>query len=312
MIVGVDVSKDKLDVYVSPQAKHWVIKNSNAGIRSFMRELNSSFGAADLIVFESTGGYEKALECYLLKNGLAYHKAHPTRVYHYGKSQGYFAKTDRIDARLLAQYGEQAAVVADEGVTEDQLKRQELSARKLQIKRMIESEKPKLKQPYLGKLIKRSVSRVIKALANELKQIEDALDAMIHQDELLREKRALLQSVKGVGKETSTLLVTDLPELGRLDREAISSLVGVAPQTKDSGRRQGYRAISRGRFDVRKGLYMAALVAVRHNPRMKAIYEKLLAKGKKKKVALVAVMRKMLIMMNAMVKHQTPWQADRI
>ena len=134
----------------------------------------------------------------------------------------------------------------------------------------------------------------------------------IAQDERLVNKMKLLQTVKGIGLEVSLLLTTDLPELGKLTREEISSLVGVAPQTKDSGRKSGYRSISKGRFNVRKGLYMAALVASRFNPRMKKLYENLLDRGKKKKVALVAIMRKMLIMMNAMVRKNTPWQESRI
>lgn len=312
MIIGIDVSKDKLDVYVLPIDKHFVIKNTRAGISNFMSNTLLKIAQPELIVFEATGGYEKILEIYLLKHALPYHKAHPTRVHHFGKSKGYFAKTDHIDAHMLARYGQQEEIVADRQSTEDQLKIQELSARKIQIKDMIEREKPKLKQVFLGAAITRSIKRTIKMLEKELELIEKELEKMIDNDEFLQEKRELLQTVKGVGTETATLLITNLPELGQLSREAISSLVGVAPQTNDSGTKQGYRSISRGRFYVRKGLYMVALVAARYNPRMKTIYEKLLKKGKKKKVALVAIMRKILIMMNAMVKNKTPWQADRI
>lgn len=312
MIVGIDVSKDKLDIHVLPINQHFVIKNTYASIGSFMNNTLLKLGQPELIVFESTGGYEKTLQAYLLKQALPYHKAHPTRVYHFGKSKGYFAKADHIDAHMLARYGQQEEIVASEDVSEDQLKIQELSARKTQIKDLIGKEKPKLKLVYLEKSIKRSIERTIKLLEKELAWIEKALEKMIDTDKALCDRRALLQTVKGVGQQTATLLITQLPELGHLSREAISSLVGVAPQTKDSGKKQGYRATGQGRFYVRKGLYMAALVAARYNPRMKAIYEKLLSKGKKKKVALVAVMRKMLIMMNAMVKHQTPWQSTRI
>jgi len=261
-------------------------------------------------VFESTGGYEKTWQAYLLKYDLPYHKAHPNKVYHFGQSKGYFAKADHIDAHMLARYGQQEEIVADQESSEDQIKIRELSARKTQIKELIAREKHKLNLVYLDKSIKRSIKRTMKLLERELELIEKALEKV--NDKTLCERRELLQTVKGIGKEISTLFVTDLPELGQLSREKISSLVGVAPQTKDSGKKQGYRSTSRGRFYVRKGLYMAALVAARHNPRMKAIYEKLLAKGKKKKVALVAVMRKMLIMMNAMVKNNTHWQSGRI
>lgn len=312
MIVGIDVSKDKLDIRVLPINKHYIAKNTQAGISNFMKNILFKLGQPELIVFESTGGYEKMLQAYLLKQAVPYHKAHPNRVYHFGKSKGYFAKTDHIDAHMLARYGQQEEIVPDQGSSEDQIKIQELSSRKTQIKNMIERERPKLKQIYLDKSIKRSIKRTIKMLEKELELIEKELEKLIGNDEALCERRELLQTVKGVGKKISTILVTDLPELGQLNREEISNLVGVAPQTKDSGKKQGYRSTGKGRFYVRKGLYMAALVASRHNPRMKAIYQKLLSKGKKKKVALVAVMRKILIMMNAMVKNQTPWQSTRI
>lgn len=312
MIIGVDVSKNKLDIHVSSVGEHCIIKNTRSSISQFMKKLLLKLGQPELIVFEATGGYEKLLQSYLSNQKLPYHKAHPTRVFHFGKSKGYFAKTDCIDAHMLSKYGEQEEIVASQNTNEDQIKMRELSARKAQIKELIAKEKLKLNLIYLDKSIKRSIKRLIKLLEKELALIEKALGEIINDDKKLCETRELLQTVKGVGKEVSTLLITDLPELGQLNREAISCLVGVAPQTKDSGKKQGYRATGQGRAYVRRGLYMAALVAVRHNPRMNAIYEKLLLKGKKKKVALVAVMRKMLIMMNAMVKNQTAWQSDRI
>jgi len=312
MIIGADVSKDKLDIHILPMDKHFVVKNTQPGVSNFMKNTLRKLGSPELIVFEATGGYEKTLQIYLLKHDVPHHKAHPTKVYHFGKGKGYFAKTDHIDAQMLARYGQQEEIVADQNSSEAQIEIRELSARKTQIKDLIEREKHKLNQVYLVKSIKRSIKRTIKLLEKELVLIEKELEKMIVNDKMLSEKRELLQTVKGIGKEVSTLLVTDLPELGQLSREKISSLVGVAPQTKDSGKKQGYRSIGQGRFYVRKGLYMAALVASRHNPRMKTIYEKLLSKGKKKKVALVAVMRKMLIMMNAMVKNNSHWQSTRI
>lgn len=312
MIVGIDVSKDKLDIHVSSENKYFVIKNTQPSIASFMKNKLSKLGEPKLVVFESTGGYEKQLQLYLLRHSVPYHKAHPNKVYHFGKSRGYFAKTDRIDAQMLSQYGMQDEIVSDQQDSEEQIKIQELSGRKTQLKEQIAKETQRLKHDYLNKIINRSIKRTIKMLQKELGLIEAELEALIITDEKLSKRRKLLKTVKGVGDEVSTLLITDLPELGFLSREEISSLVGVAPQTKDSGKKKGYRSISRGRFYVRKGLYMAALVASRYNPRMKLIYQKLLSQGKKKKVALVAVMRKMLIMMNAMLKNQTPWQSTRI
>ena len=312
MIVGIDVSKDKLDVHISSSSKHFTIKNTKASIASFMKNKLLPQGRLELTVFESTGGYEKVLQVYLLREGLPYHKAHPNRVHHFAKSKGYFAKTDRIDAKMLSQYGQQKEIVANQQDSEEQIISRELSSRKAQLKTQIESERHRLNHDFLSIVIKRSIKRLLTQLKKELAVIEKAISRKITENNALSEKHSLLKTIKGVGNEVATMMVTDLPELGHLSREEISSLVGVAPQTKDSGKKQGHRAIGRGRFYVRKALYMAALVASRHNPRMRMIYEKLLKKGKKKKVALVAIMRKMLIMMNTMVKNGTPWQESRI
>lgn len=312
MIVGIDVSKDKLDIYLSSSHQHFLVKNTQRAITDFIKNKLPLYGIPDLVVFEATGGYEKSLQACLLRLKTPYHKAHPNRVKNFGRAKGYFAKTDKIDARLLACYGKQEEVVADEMQCEEQIKIHEISARKDQVKDAIRKEKNKLSQPYLDKFIARSIKRIIKLLERELALIEAELEQRVDEDQALREKRHLLQTVSGIGKEISMLLVTQLPELGQVSREAISSLVGLAPQTNDSGKKKGYRSIRYGRSQVRQGLYMGALVAMRFNPKMKAIYTKLIAKGKKKKVALVAVMRKMLIMMNAMLRDKTAWHAKQI
>ncbi len=279
MIVGVDVSKDKLDVHVSTTNKHYVVKNSKPSISSFFKnKLNQT--QVGLVVFEATGGYEKMLHLYLLEQEIPYHRAHPSRVYHFAQSKGLFAKTDCIDARTLGRYGQQEEIQADETTHKNQLIIQEYSARRNQLKDMIASEKQRFKTIHFDKEIARSIKRNIKQIERELSLVTEKLNVLIKADKDLDEKRTLLQTVKGVGPEVATLLVTDLPELGCLNREQISCLVGVAPKTKDSGKKSGYRAISNGRFHVRKVLYMAALVAVRFNPRMKHIYNKLVAKGK--------------------------------
>ena len=311
MILGIDVAKDKLDIYCLPTQQHYQIKNSLASIKQFLKQHRKACDIAQ-VVFESTGGHEKLLTLSLIDLEIAYHKAHPKRVYHFGQGEGCFAKTDRIDARLLAQYGQAKHPAHTTTETRQSIELKELSSRKQQIKNSIADEKRRLSSVYLNKGIVRSIKNHIRFLEQQLCQIEKQVDELVHNDERLLTKRNLLVSVKGVGKEVSTLLISELPELGSLSREAISALVGVAPRTQDSGRTCGYRSIRYGRFDVRKGLYMAALVASRHNPRMRAIYTKLISKGKKCKVALVAVMRKMLIMMNAMIKKNEMWHAERI
>lgn len=272
MIVGIDVSKDKLDIKILP-----------------------------------TGGYEKSLMVFLIKEGLPYHRAHPNRVYHFAKGKGCFAKTDRIDAAILARYGEQEEIKAEEAPRIDSIEIQELSARKKQVKEMITREKNRLHAVYVNHQIGRSIKRSIKQQEKELQLINEQIEKMIQENEKYQEKRELLQTIVGVGKEVATLMVTDMPELGKLTREQISKLVGVAPQTKESGKKASYRSIGQGRGQVRKALYMSALVAMRHNKRLKPMYDRLVQKGKKPKVALVALMRKLIITMNAMVRDNRPW-----
>ncbi len=314
MILGVDVSKDKLDVYVLSHNKHYCIGNELRCIRKFFTKDLSEMLAEqpiELVVFEATGGYEKTIQSYLMESQIAYHRAHPNRVHYFGKAKGHYAKTDRIDAQLLAEYGAQTDIQAMEGFDKNQLEMQELSSRRAQLKEMLNMEKLRLNHPFSNKQIKRSIKRQIKLLTAELDMLSKHLNKLITQNEALVERRNLLTSVKGIGDEIATILIAELPELGTVSREAISHLVGVAPQTNDSGKKQGYRSISKGRSTVRKALYMAALVAVRFNPRMTIMYNALLNRGKKKKVALVAVMRKILIMINAMLKNNSAWSADK-
>ena len=312
MIIGIDVAKDKLDICILPQNECYQVKNNRTNIAALFKKLQNKNEDIELVLFEATGGYEKPLFQYLIHQKLPLHRVHPIRAKRFAQSKGIFAKTDKIDALVLAKYGQQSEIQADDYLSENQLQIQELSARKTQIKEIIIAEKVRLSMPYLNKYIARSIKRVIKQLDAELTILTRALDKLISTDQQLQHKRELLSTVKGIGAEISSTLVADLPELGRLGRGEISSLAGLAPECKQSGKTEGYRRITRGRATVRKALYMGALVAIRHNPRMNEIYTRLIGNGKKKKVALVAVMRKMLIMMNAMVKNDKAWQSERI
>ena len=308
MIIGIDVSKDKLDVVYGDQ--HCCVKNTKVGVRGlFKNKLKEE--STELVVFEATGGYEKTLLAYLLEQEKPMHRADGFRVKRYAQSKGYTAKTDKIDAKILARYGEQEEIQAQE-MTLEQLKLEEVSSRRKQLKESIEKEKNRLQGVYLGASIKRSIKREIKRLTGELKVMTAEVDKMIEADKNLSAKRELLQSAKGVGYEVSTMLVAELPELGKTSREAIASLCGVAPRTNNSGKKKGYASIGRGRSQVRKVMYMAALVAVRHDAWLKGIYEKKVAEGKKKKVVLVMIMRKMLVMLNAMLKNGEVWEAKRV
>ena len=307
MIVGIDVSKDKLDIKVLPCDDYYQIKNTVPHIKSFIKNKLLTLGVPTMVIFESTGGYEKKLMLSMMELALPFHRAHPKRVHHFAKGKGYFAKTDRIDAEILARYGQQEEVKVDVSNTQELIRRQEISARRNQVKQMIVQEKTRAHAVYLNSQMNRSIKRLIKQLEKELTMLDKLLEESLSKDSDSISKLELLQTIPGVGKEVATIVVTNVPELGKISREQISSLVGVAPQTKDSGKKQGYRAVGKGRCHVRKALYMAALVAMRHNPRFKQMYEKLVNKGKKPKVALVAIMRKMIITMNAMVENNEPW-----
>ncbi len=271
MIIGIDVSKDKLDICISGEERYEQIKNERANIGRFFAK-TVDLAKIELVVFEPTGGYEKKLEKYLIDKEIAHHKVHPTRVHYFAESEGHFAKTDRGDADLLMNYGMKSNVKADKVKNDLQLQIKELSVRRSQLKKMIVSEKLRIDNTFYSIEIKRSIKRMVKQLEKELTLVTGKLEVLIEGDETLKQKQLLLQTVKGVGKEVSTVLITELPELGQINREQISLLVGVAPRTKDSGKKRGYRPISRGRFSVRKALYMAALTAIRFNQRMKKIY----------------------------------------
>lgn len=308
-MIGIDVAKGKLDVYVLESHEHMVIKNNTKNIKALMRRLRK-MNKLDLFIFEPTGCYSKELEVCCLQEKVAYHKAHLNKVYYFARSKVGYKKTDKIDAQVLAEYGEQNKLEADNDQSEAQIQRQELCNGINELKEHLAGLKTKSKGIYLNKALKKSYQRQIKQDTRELELLKAELERLINEDEELVQKQALLKTVAGVGAEVARQLVVSLPELGHISREHISALVGVAPYNRDSGKKKGYRSIRGGRFYVRKSLYMAALVASRHNPRMKKIYDELRKKGKVAKVALVAVMRKMLIMMNAMVKNNTPWSSE--
>ena len=308
MIVGVDVSKGKLDVVVLSTGKHYVIKNTKASIASFFKNKIKAQGI-ELVVFEATGGYERELHLYLSEQDIPHHRAHGTRVRRFGEAKGFFAKTDRIDAKLLALYGAQDEITADRPVSQKQLECQSIVAFIQRLKDQIQAEKNRMRTAYT-KQERSFYKRHIHYLEKELLKAKESFNAMVSENETLQEKRELLKTMKGIGEEISGMLVACLPELGEVSRESISCLVGVAPRTNESGNHKGRSRISHGRFHVRRAIYMAALVSIRHNPKMKAFYKKLLARGKAKKVALIAVARKVLITLNAMVQNGTPWRLD--
>lgn len=304
-MIGVDVSKDKLDIYWLPSNKHEQIPNEHQTILKWIEKINPA--SIQRIILEPTGGYEKKLVRLLLESKFSIHIGHPTKLYHFGKSKGLFAKTDKIDARMLALYGEQEKPEENADKVEKMHIFKELSNRQQQLKELLTIEKMRLKD-HFSSATKKSIEESIKHLEKGIKEIEDALEKEISQSPENNEKVRLLESFKGVGKRSAHLLLAMLPELGSLNRAEISALVGVAPKNRDSGKKTGYRYIQGGRFYIRKVLYMVALVAIRYNPALKNYYEHLRGKGKAAKVALTAIMRKTIITLNAMVRDSKEWQ----
>lgn len=268
---------------------------------------------ADLIVVEATGGYERGAVCAMQEAQLAVARVNPRQARNFAKSMGVLAKTDQVDARLLRDFADVLARHKDRSrfitplMEEARQELAELMTRRRQLVDMRVAENNRLE--HAGKNAARSIVSVIKLLDKQLAAIDAHIDD--HMDRHFKTQRELLDSVKGVGPVTILTLTAALPELGRLGRRQIAKLVGVAPLADDSGGRQGKRRTWGGRSAVRAVVYMAAVVAMRHNPMIREFYERLLAAGKPKKVAIVACMRKLLTILNAMLRDQTMWSASR-
>jgi transposase len=311
VVVGIDIAKAHVDVVVLGAKLDAQRFDNLAEAHSALAAALKPLGVA-LVVMEATGGYEAALACALQAAGLPVAVVNPRQARDFAKSMGRLAKTDAVDARMLAEL---AAVL----VRRDDLERflrpladpqqQWLAAlvtRRRQLLTMMHSERQRLQITPAG--LHPSIEAIVTAIKAQLDDIEHQM--VSHVREHFAELDRLLQSASGIGPVASATLIAELPELGRLNRREIAALVGVAPMANDSGSTRGRRRIQGGRFEVRRVLYMAALTASRHNPGIKAFYERLVAAGKLPKVALVACMRKLLGTLNAMIKTRTPWQAD--
>jgi len=303
--VGVDVSKAWLDMAIEPSGKMMRVENKAKG----SRELIGSLQGLDLerIVVEATGGYESLLIEALVGAGLPVSLVHPARVRKFAQGMNWLAKTDKIDARLLARFGEKAEPRLLEMPTEQEKQLSALVKRRKQVLEMMVAEKNRLETAELR--IRRYIESNLEALRGQMDELEKAIRQIVELTPELKEKEELLQSVPGVGKITASTLTSQLLELGKCNRKEIAALVGTAPFNHDSGYRRGKRVVKGGRSAVRSVLYMATLTATRHNPTIKAFYTRLLKTGKEKKVALVACMRKLLTILNAIVRNRTPWQS---
>jgi transposase len=301
--IGIDVSKKTLDVFISSSKEFIQFENNTVGIKKLFKK-SSSFPDA-LVLMESTGGYEKPAAQALAKENIPVAVINPRQVRDFAKALGKLAKTDRIDAEVIALFAEKMHPEANVICDENQQKLADCNARRSQLIDMITMEKNRLDKA--SKEMKKSILHIIKLLQTELKKMNDILEEAIQSDSEYTRRDELLQTIKGVGSVVAAGLIADLPELGCLSAKQITALAGLAPLNRDSGTLRGKRTIWGGRASVRRTLYMAALVAMRHNTKIKAFYDRLCAAGKQKKVAIVACMHKMLIIMNAMVKSNQPW-----
>ena len=302
LFVGIDVSKATLDISIS--GKHFKIENAKDAILLFIeKEIICKKMLPILVCLESTGGYETvAMLCFQSSN-ISIHRAHPNRVHAFAKASGHFAKTDKLDARLLEKY---AAFVAHEEtgdvpVSEASRELRELRSVERNLMEDLHASQCRFKK-ISGKAAKH-IKVQIEFIQNQLKVVRKDIAETIGSDDDLKHRQDTLMSYKGVAKQISSTLLSELPELGSLSNKQIASLAGVVPKTYESGIKKSHGHITGGRFYVRKALYMAALVASRHNDAIKVFYKRLIAAGKAKKVALVAIMRKIIICLNAMVKN---------
>jgi transposase len=303
--VGIDVSKAHLDLAVHRQGNAQRLANADAGIAALVAQLTPL--APRLVVLEATGGYEAACALALQAAALPVLVVNPRQARDFAKSQGILAKTDRVDARVLAHFAATTTLAPRPLPTGPLRELAALVTRRRQVQDQLQAERQRL--PFATGLIATSLQAAIRVYSEEVRTLTAALGALIKTTPSLREPAARLTSVPGVGPIVAATLLGELPELGQLNRRAIAALAGVAPLARDSGRQRGRRHVWGGRASVRRALYMAALVASKHNPVIRAFYQRLLAAGKAKKLALVACMRKLLVILNALVKQETVWDA---
>jgi transposase len=303
--VGIEVSKATLDVALLPMGRHFLVSNDEAGIDELLGRFEDP--KPILVVLEASGGYERPVAAAMAASGIAVAVVNPRQTRDFARATGKLAKTDRLDAKALAHFA-YAVRPEPRALPEEEAEEfQAILARRRQLIQMMGAEKNRL-----GAATSEAVGKRIKAhlrwLEKELSRTDRDLDQAIEGSPAFKENETLLRSVPGVGPVLCRTLLAELPELGSLPPRELSALVGVAPLNRDSGTLRGRRAVWGGRARVREALYMGALVATRYNPHIKEFYERLLAAGKPKKVALVACMRKLLVILNALIRDRTLWR----
>lgn len=301
--VGVDVSKERLDVALRPSGEFFSEANDERAVSRLVKRLKPLECAR--VVVEATGGYETVVVAALWAAGVPVVVVNPRWTRAYAKSIGWLAKTDRIDAKLLALYAERAELKPQELPDQATRELRALCARRTELQEMIDAEHNRLE--HASGALRREITSHIDYLRKRRKRIDHDIDGAVRGSALWRHHNELLDSVPGVGPVLRSSMLAWLPELGKLNRAEIATLVGVAPLNDDSGKFHGHRHIAGGRAPLRKVLFMGTMGAMLHNPHLRAYYDRLRASGKLHKVALVATMRKLLLILNALIKTDTPW-----
>lgn len=302
--VGIDVAKHSLDGYLASEDRSFTLSNDTAGFKQLLAELPTA--GECLVVIEATGGYQNRVVAALVTAGHLVAVVNPRQVRDFARGLGILAKTDRIDARVIARFGEQTHPRPVEIGTEKQAELHELVTRRRQLIELRTAEQNRL-ETATTKMVRKNIRHLVEQLDKQIRQLEEAIGQLVESEPELASRAALLKSVPGVGPVTVASLLVDLPELGRLNRQQIAALVGVAPFNRDSGKFHGRRRIWGGRAAVRSVLYMAALTARRFNPCIREFAQRLEAAGKPFKVVLTACMRKLLVILNSMIKNNCPW-----
>jgi transposase len=305
-VVGVDVSKDRLEVFIDSTGESFAVDNTPEGVAALASRLAALAAPVALVVVENTGGYERRCAVDLMDAGLPVALVNPRRTRDFARAMGRLAKNDRVDARLLAEFGRRVGPRRAERVPDDRALLDELVGRRRQLVAMRAAEAVRLQQAC-GKAVVASVEKHLRQLGAQVHELDKRIAKMVEEDQDWRGKAALLRSVPGVGPAVAATLVAELPELGSVSRQQVAALVGVAPFDDDSGKWRGRRHCSGGRASVRCTLYMAALAARRFNPQVKALADRLKAAGKPHRLVMVACIRKLLAVVNAVLRRGTPW-----
>ena len=305
--IGVDVSKKTLDIELDE--KHiFSIDNNEKAFFDFLKILNEPLDSIHFVL-EATGGYERKFANFLLSQSIAVSVVNPKRVRDYAKALGILAKTDKIDAGVIRQFAGVAELVLLKKKSKSDERLTSLIKRRKQLLKHQSTEKQYL-ETTTDKDVRLSIQDFLDSLAEQIESLDRTIQALMETDKAYNTRKQLIVDVKGIGERTASTILVQLPELGQLSNKQISALAGVAPFCNDSGERKGKKMIWGGRKEVRTALYMPMLCAIQHNKMIKAFYDRLIAKGKIRKVAVIACMRKLLTILNAMLKNNTPWNPD--